>query len=560
MMALSLHGYQRDLVAAVTASWRDGLYRPAAVLPTGGGKTVSASAIIAEEHESGRVGRTLVIAHRPELIKQWVGTLRLMAPRLRVGVVAAGDDQTGADVVVGMVQTLRTERRRNRIRNVGLVVVDECHHAAAQSYQDCLRHWGCLDGTLSPAGTRARALGLTATMSRGDGVALGQTWEQVVYRRPIAHMIRDGFLVEPRGLRVRIEDLDLRKVRKRPDGDYRDSALGEAMSASLVAPGRIYDAWAEHASDRLTIGFAPTVDFARTMTETFAEHGVATAMVWGEQAKEERALVLKRFAAGEIRVVWNCGVMTEGTDIPPVSCIIVSRPTLHQGLYIQMVGRGLRLYPGKSDCLVMDVSGVTGRHALATEVDLVGTEDMERVGESDELDVLSMLTEDLAEAGEKPEPDELVYRDGRVVTEEVDLFHGSRLTWYQTEAGLWFLPVGNRYLSIVPEREGVGVAVRESFAGGRAWWVARGLLDVTMAMSTAEDDVSEGEREVAARDARYRTKTPNALELKSWQKLNPGASTPRTVSELRRAQVVRDASRALDPGYLHWLASQQLVK
>lgn len=556
MKAPTLYGYQTALQDAVRGAWSNGMMTPAAVLPTGGGKTVTGADLIRTEHESGRVGRTLVIAHRPELISQWVKQLRLFAPRLRIGVVMADTDQTGADVVVGMVQTLRGERRRARVRNVGLVVVDECHHAAAQSYRDVLGHYGCLPGTVSPAGTRARALGLTATMSRGDGVALGDIWEQVVYRRPIAHMIRDGFLVEPRGLAVRIEDLDLRKVRKRADGDYQDKALGEAMAASLVAPARIFEAWSEHAAGRLTIGFAPTVDFARTMAEHFAAQGVPSGVIWGEQDKSERALALKRFEAGDIRVMWSVATMTEGTDIPPVSCIVVARPTMHQGLFVQMVGRGLRLFPGKTDCLVLDVSGASRRHALTTEVDLIGTEDM-----TDQIDVLDMLTEDLAEAGEKPEPEELTYRDGRLITEEVDLFHGTRLTWYQTEAGLWFLPVGNRYLSIVPDGDGVSVAVRESFGGGRSWWVARGLSDVTMAMSVAEDDVSEGEREVAARDATFRKKSPNVLELKAWMRMaGPGAPVPATVGDLRRAQVVRDASRALDPGYLRWLASQQPVK
>lgn len=558
MKGLALRPYQTAMCRAVTDAWARGMMRPAAVLPTGGGKTVTVSKIIGDKHAEG-LGRTVVLVHRPELVNQWVSTLRLQAPVLRTGVVQASIDQTGADVVVAMVQTARSAARMKRIRNVGLVVVDECHHAMATSYLDILGHFGCLEGTVAPSGMRARALGVTATMSRGDGRGLGEVWEDVVHRTPIAHLIRDGYLVEPYGIAVRVEDLDLARVRKAKGGDYQDAALGAAMTASM-APKRILEAWQEHGSGRLTMGFAPTVEFARLMVDEFAAAGITSALVWGEMARVDREQVLADFAARKVQVVWNFGVLTEGTDIPPVDCIIVARRTTYAGLYVQMVGRGLRLAPGKTDCLVLDVAGASKRHALTTQVDLIGTEDVAETTEDDGINLLDLLESDLHE-GAPGDVLEQSFQDGTIVAEHIDLFHGSRLAWHQTRAGMWFLPVGNRYLSIVPDGQGHGVVARESFVNGRSWWVARGLPDQSLAMAMAEQEVTEGEREVAARDARYRSRPPNHYELRAWLRRNPmHQAPPATVGELRRLQVVGDASDALDPGYRAWLANQQVAR
>jgi superfamily II DNA or RNA helicase len=548
---LVLRGYQRELNDAVRAAWAGGMMRPAGVLPTGAGKTVAFADLIRVEHETGRVGRSLVVAHRAELINQAAKTLRALLPsRLRVGVVMAGQDQTGADVVVGSVQTLATERRRNRVRNVGLVVVDEAHHATAATYRKILGHYGCMPGTVAPSGLRAKAYGCSATMARGDGVGLGEVWEDVVYKRSIAQSIRDGDLVEPRGIRVDVEDLRLDKVR-RSRGDFQDGALGEAMADSM-APQRIVEAWQRHASDRPTVLFAPTVEFAQIMVEAFVAAGVVADIVHGAQTPVERAASWQGVDSGKTRVLCNCMVATEGTDKPPWSCVIISRPTTNSSLYVQMVGRGMRPHPGKTDLLVLDVAGASRRNALTVQVDLIGTEDVAQQVDGDELDILKALEGDAVESGDEDSDFGCVYRDGTLVTEEFDLFHGSRLVWHQTHAGLWFLPAGNRYLVIAPAPAGYAVSAVESFVGGRAEWVASDAPDLSLAMGLAEAAVTEAEAEVAQRDAKHRSRTPLRPEARSFAR--QFGYTPKTIGQMRDVQVVHHASSRLDGP---WLAYQQ---
>jgi superfamily II DNA or RNA helicase len=166
-------------------------------------------------------------------------------------VVKGNRNETRADVVSCSVQTLAGERRRQMLVDVSLVIIDECHRAAAKSYLDILRHYGCYEAN----GQGAHAAGFTATMVRGDDKALGDVWQEIVHTKDIASLVQEGFLVRPRGLRVRVEDLDLSKV-KRSGGDYQADALGEALEQSL-APEAIAKAMREHAADRRTVLFAP---------------------------------------------------------------------------------------------------------------------------------------------------------------------------------------------------------------------------------------------------------------------------------------------------------------
>ena len=151
------------------------------------------------------------------------------------------------------------------LRNVGLVVVDEAHHATAKSYLDILPHFGCFEDD------GAVAWGFTATMTRGDDMALGSVWQDVVYARDIASMMHDGWLCRARGKRIYVSDLDLRDVRV-SGGDYSDSGLGQAMKNSL-APEAVAKAYTEHATERPGIIFSPTVAVAGLMQEAMREAG-----------------------------------------------------------------------------------------------------------------------------------------------------------------------------------------------------------------------------------------------------------------------------------------------
>jgi len=512
MTILALRDYQRDAVEAVEAAWRGGMRRPAVVLPTGAGKTVVFAHLVARWLAANPGRRAVVLAHRTELVEQATAKLRTVAPDLKVGIVKAERNHTLAPIVVASVATLASERRRRQLLNVGLVVVDECHHATARTYIEVLTHFGCLGGQEG-----AVAVGFTATMSRGDGTALGSVWQDVVYTRSIAEMISGGYLVRPYGKRVKVDDLHLDKVR-RSRGDYSEGALGEALEQSM-APEAAAKAYAEHAGLgnallRPGLLFAPTVSSATAFCDAFRDAGFSTGLVHGEQPTAERRRELDKLTAGETQVMCNCMVLTEGTDLPLISAVVVARPTTHAGLYVQMVGRGLRPYPGKLDALVLDIVGASQRHALTSQVDLFGEQDPDEPGDDAEsADDDAELDEGELTLGAGLGIDDPSWVNGPLVSEDVDLFHGSHSAWLRTRGGTWFLPAGERYVAIVPAPTGgYDVVAMHRYVVGQSRWVMRDVSDLSYAMAWAEGDVTPAEQLTARRERSWRARGPSQAQ------------------------------------------------
>lgn len=419
--------YQTDAIKALTAGWESENNRLAVVLPTGAGKTVVFSNLILERLSTmaARGERALVIAHREELLTQAADKIKAVAPALRVGIVKAErDEHQDVDVVVASIQTLAVERRRRAIRDIGLVIVDECHHAAARSYMTVLEHFGAWRGV--------PVAGFTATMTRQDG-GLADVWQEVVFTLDILEMIEDGYLCDVRGKRVTVPGLDLDSVKSRA-GDLQDGQLGQALDDSGAAEV-VAEAYRLHAADRPGVVFTPTVETAQSMADAFTGAGIPAAAVWGEMSRDDRATTLERYRRGEVQVLTNCMVLTEGFDAPWTSCAVIARPTKSPGLYCQMVGRALRLSPetGKKDALVLDVMGASTRHRLASIVDLTGRD----VVMEDEEQTLREAVRDAEEKSKR------VLDLSRIQVEEIDLFHGSSVRWLKTTSGVWFIPIAD---------------------------------------------------------------------------------------------------------------------
>jgi len=506
--ALPMRDYQREDVEAVEAAWRRGLRRPAVVAATGLGKSVEIAHLIKRWQEGehwpatprGR-RRALVLAHRTELVEQNAAKLRSVAPGLRIGIVKAERNETLADVISASVPTLASERRRRMLSNVGLVVVDEAHHATAASYMSILRHYGCFnDGAV--------AAGYTATMTRGDASALGDVWQDVVATRDVAFGVANGWLVRPHCIHVRVDDLDLSKV-KTSRGDYQANDLGDAIEHSL-APEAVVKAMREHAVGRPTILFAPLVRTAELFRDTLIAEGFSAAMVCGETPADERKKILDDFRAGKVQVLCNAMVFTEGTDLPLASCIVVARPTKSKGLFIQMVGRGLRPHreSGKVDCLVLDVVGASKRVGLTLPVELFGEQSAEREPD-DKIEKDDLVEEESVSLGSAG-LDDTSWINGPLTTEVVDLFHASDSAWMRTRAGVWFLAAGERYIAIVPgELGGYDVVGMHKSVVGDSRWVVRGVSDLAYAMAWAEGDVQPAERTLSARERSWRARRPS---------------------------------------------------
>jgi superfamily II DNA or RNA helicase len=529
---VKLRSYQQELVAGALQEWRAGHRRIAMVMATGGGKTPTAMSVASLSLDAGLP--VLWLAHRTELIDQAIDKARQVAPGRRIGRLQGRDKQYRAELVVGSVQTAATAATLPllKTRRWGLIVVDETHHIAADTYQRVLRE---LDA-FAPSGPLT--LGVTATLDRADGLALGATFESVVSPRiGLLDLIRhpDGpFLVPPRGIRVKIAELDLAHV-KRTAGDFNSGALGAAMSAAM-APLRIVEAWQEHAKGRPTVAFLPTVAISIEQAETFRTAGYRAVHIDADTPSGDRAKLLDDFRAGDIDVLCNVGLFTEGTDLPSIACVILGRPTSSATLYQQMVGRGLRIHPGKRDCVILDVTGVTGRHRLATLVSLAGADRPEQLDdelliyEEDQEEVVAALDELQLPAEVDGDAEDPEYADGDLEHEMIDLFGQSHSAWLRTPGGTWFLPVPQGFIYLARrehDRYDLAYSSPQTGTGG----VIQADMEIGYAMAAGDEYVAARPLWMADRDA-------------PWRKLPDGRG--RTKGEVSDDKARRRATEVFD--------------
>jgi len=315
--------------------------RPILVSPTGSGKTTMATEIVE------RLGLpTLWLAHRKELIDQ--AAERLAAHGLDAGIVMAGyKSDPDAQVQVASVQTLV---RRNK-PPAGLVVVDECHHAAADSYQNILAEYG-----------DAALIGLTATPFRLDGRGLGDLFGELVVAAWPDELCTSGYLHKPRVWASKAPDL--RGVRV-VAGDYSVGALAERTNTAELNAD-IVETWRKRAAGKRTIAFAVDIEHSEAITGAFEEAGIAAEHLDGRTPRAERDAILDRLASGETLVVSNCMVLTEGWDLPALECAVIARPTASLNLHLQMIGRVMRACDGKDGAIVLDHAGNHHVHGLVT--------------------------------------------------------------------------------------------------------------------------------------------------------------------------------------------------
>lgn len=483
---LQLRPYQQEAIDAVAQAEADGVRSALICLPTGTGKTVIFSHLAKR-----REGRTLVLVHRDELIRQAVGKIQQIAPDAWVGVVKAGENEALAQVVVGSVQTLSRPARRNQIGEFDLVIIDEAHHAVADSYRETLKAFG--------AGERVMLVGVTATPGRSDKVGLGAVFQKIVYERSILEMIRSGYLCDLRGKAVETR-MDLSEVRVRA-GEFVESDLDKAVNRTDLN-ATVADAYLTEASGRQAIVFAVSVSHAKALADAFKGKGIPAAAVYGDMDEGERKSTLAAFHRKELRALTNCNILTEGFDEPAVSAILMARPTKSEGLYQQMAGRGTRLYPGKENCLILDFAGNTEQHGLVTLPSLFGLNPKHR----------SAAERSLAEAVEEQEQEAqiLAGKAAKWQSKVVDLFARSPFRWATVE-GVMILPAGTEGRILLLEQEGGWVA-KVFRRDGALESIMERPMDAGYAQGIAEDWVrAQGAMSVASKDAPWR-KTPASVK------------------------------------------------
>lgn len=340
---IQLRPYQSRGIADIRQAFRTAR-RVLGVFPTGAGKTTIIASIVQDALAKGK--RVVVMAHREELITQISDRLGLFG--IRSAVIKAGypEDPTNR-VQVASVQSLAG--RMDRHVRPDLLIVDEAHHALATTYQDIFNAW--------PA---ARVLGLTATPWRLDGRGLGEVFGALVVGPTVGELIEQGHLVRARVLGS-TRGIDWSAVASRA-GDFDVAALEKAVERSGLDGDAVRDFARMFPFKGTAVAFCVSVAHAVMVAEAFNTAGIPAAVLTGSDKDAHRKRVIADLAAGKVRVLCSVDVVSEGTDIPTVSAVILLRPTKSLSLFLQQVGRALRPAPGKDFAWIFDHAGNSLRH------------------------------------------------------------------------------------------------------------------------------------------------------------------------------------------------------
>jgi superfamily II DNA or RNA helicase len=391
--AVKLRPYQSDAINAIIGRFQAGDKSTLLVLPTGCGKTVCFAGLIQRIGEWAPGKRTMVIAHREELIRQAADKIQAITG-VHADIEMAGERADismfhTAQVVVASKDTLRGDRlKRFKPEQFGLIVTDEAHHAVADTYLNVYSHFKDVPH-----------LGVTATPDRFDEEKLGKVYQSVAFDYELPDAIRDGWLCPIRQRSVEVSGLDYSNVRTTA-GELNGRDLAEVLSNEQVLQQQA-DATVGEARGRKALVFATpgfktegelSFRVSERLTEIFNRHKPGSArLVTGETPKDERHQTLRDYRDGHFQILVNVGVFTEGFDDPSIELVVMARATKSRALYAQIVGRGTRPLPGLVDrletaderraaiqasakpfCEVLDFEGNAGNHKLIHVSDILG--------------------------------------------------------------------------------------------------------------------------------------------------------------------------------------------
>lgn len=554
--SLALRPYQQAANEAYIDAVRAGRRRTIIQLPTGTGKTVTGLALARRCK-----GRTLWIAHRDELLTQPFKALHYIWPEAEGGIVKAERDDVGArNIVFASIQTIQNPSRLARLVEAGgfaFVVVDEAHHAPAASYRRVLESLGCFEPKGPPL------LGLTATVERTDQAALDAIFQGLAYQLHLGTAIEQGYLVPVRSV-ARPLQLDLDSL------DYRagDFASGE-LDAALLEAGivnEVASAMEEHARDRKSVVFTIGVAQAHAIADELVKRGFAAEALDGSMAPALRQAKLARLASGETKVLCNCAVLTEGFDEPSLDCVVMARPTASKTLYLQCVGRGLRLHPAKSECLVVDLVGVSKRHTLMQAPVLFGVETLtcQSCGLTKPVTAFGMEREGnrscICQAcSRQAERAGVPYDYAARLRKQVEGLPGvrSRFRWVRAREDVFALPAGGEGGTVVLEPAPGGVV---AYVIGRRGLDGREVLtpepvSIDLAQGVAEDYVRRAGCVAQARRDGGGWRDAPTTEKQAAQLEKAGIPVPETAGEASDLLAAHFAQRDLEPATPKQLAS-----
>lgn len=329
-----LREYQATALEGIREAYRQKKRAPLLVAPTGSGKSAMLGYMLANTKR-----RSLILAHRRELVEQISASLPVDH-----GIIAAGRTSNDLPIQVGMMQTV--VRRLDRLPQFEWVISDEAHLSASPTWLRVLKHYGS-----------ALHLGLSATPTRLDGKSLGDHFDAIVQGPTIKELVALGHLSPCRVFAPPVDFGKLRTVR----GDYDMAEAERALDRASIT-GDAVDHLKRICPERKTLVFCCGIKHAAHVAEQFRDAGFSATSVDGEMSdRNER---VRDFRSGKIQVLVNVDLLTTGFDCPSISAGILLRPTQSLALYLQMIGRLLRVFPGKSDAVLLDHVGAVLRHGL----------------------------------------------------------------------------------------------------------------------------------------------------------------------------------------------------
>lgn len=315
-----LRPYQQSALDSARAAFQAGARAVLVVAPTGSGKSVLFAEMARRHVAQG--GRVLVVSHRRELVSQAAGHLQRVG--LDVAQLVGGKMHGEGPVTSASVQTLVTQVD---VPAASLVLWDESHHIKAKSFLDVFKKY-----------PDAAHVGLTATPERADGSPMGDVFERIVTVASIRELTKSGYLV--------------------PCVVYAPSSSRGALADTA------HEAYLRHGDQRRAIVFCANVQHAKDTADALQARGVPSAYVDGSMPAKQRSEALDAFARGDLQVITNCNLITEGFDVPACGCVVIARGCSSVGMYLQIVGRALRPAEGKQEAIVIDLRGAVHDHGL----------------------------------------------------------------------------------------------------------------------------------------------------------------------------------------------------
>ncbi|MEM9073923.1 MAG: DEAD/DEAH box helicase family protein [Myxococcota bacterium] len=368
---MKLRDYQREALDALWNYFPKHTGNPLLVLPTGAGKSILIAKFIEEIHARWPKERVLVLTHVKELVEQNASKLRMLMDPYRVGIYSAGLGRrdAGRPVTVAGIQSVF--RKAKALSPISIVIIDECHRVPMKSegmYRKLLDE-------LEERNEHLRIVGLSATPYRLRSGYLhkgeGRIFTDIAYDVPIQRLIDGGYL-SPLRSKSGASEADLSSVKTR-GGEFAAGELEAAMDDAALINDAL-DEVQKYASDRKKLlFFCAGVKHATHVTEALRARGTTAELVIGETPGGERDAIIKRYKDGKFRALVNVGVLTTGFDAPDIDCLVMMRPTKSASLYVQMAGRGMRIAPGKTDCLVLDFAGNILRHGPVDAISIEKT-------------------------------------------------------------------------------------------------------------------------------------------------------------------------------------------